>query len=91
MRGIAKTNFSQKLEFVCFQGPLLTFFGGLGRLFVIFDALETGLKFNGFSGLPSGTPELRERALVMVTGLFPGAVKSMFNKPYGLNQQGFKQ
>ena len=35
-----------------------------------FVALETGLKTNGFSGLPRGTPELRERTSGKVTDLF---------------------
>jgi hypothetical protein len=29
VRGVAKTNFSQKLEFCCFEGPFLMFLGGL--------------------------------------------------------------
>ena len=38
-----------------------------------FVALEPGLKIDGFSGVPGGTPELRERTSVRVTGLFQGA------------------
>ena len=38
-----------------------------------FVALEPGLKIDGFSGVPGGTPELRERTSVMVTGLFQRA------------------
>ena len=33
VRGVAKTNFSQKLEFCCFEGPFFMFLGGLGTNF----------------------------------------------------------
>ena len=40
-----------------------------------FVALETGLKIDGFSGVPGGTPELRERTSRVLESLFPGAVE----------------
>ena len=38
-----------------------------------FVALEPGLKIDGFSGVPGGTPELRTRTSVRVTALFQRA------------------
>ena len=38
-----------------------------------FVALESDLKIEGFSGVPGGTPEFRQRTLVRVTALFQGA------------------
>ena len=32
----------------------------LGPIFMVFVALEAGLKIDGCLGLPGGTPELRE-------------------------------
>ena len=52
VRGVAKTNFAQKLEFCCFEGHFSMFLGALGPIFMTFDALETGLKFDEFSWLP---------------------------------------
>ena len=49
------------------------FWVALGLIFMAFVALETGLKTDGFSGLPGGTPKLRERTSGVVTGLFQGA------------------
>ena len=45
MEGIAKTVFSQKSFFCCFEGRILVFFEGLGASSsAFFGALETGLK-----------------------------------------------
>ena len=47
----------------------------LGLIFMAFVVPETGLKTDRFSGLPGGTPELRERTSVRVTGCFQEAVE----------------
>ena len=47
----------------------------LGLIFMVFVGLEAGSKIDDFSGFPGGTPELRERTSVRVTGLFQGAGK----------------
>ncbi len=39
---------------------------------MIFDVLETVLKFNDFSWLPSGSRRLRQHGQGVVTGWFPG-------------------
>ena len=47
----------------------------LGPIFMVFVALETGLKIHRFSGLPGGTPEFRQRTSGRVTALFQEAVE----------------
>ena len=42
---------------------------------MVFVGLEAGSKINDFSGFPGGTPELRERTSVRVTGLILEAVE----------------
>ena len=54
-----------------------------------FVALETGLKTDGFSGVPGGTPELRERTSGRVTvlfqraGLLPGGTPELRGRTTG--------
>ena len=40
---------------------------------MVFVGLEAGSKIDDFSGVPGGTPELRERTSGKVTGLFQRA------------------
>ena len=68
--GIAKINFlrnwisyDSRVNFSCF-------WVALGRIFMCFDTLEVGLKFDGFSCLPRGTPRSKQPAWLVVTRRF---------------------
>ena len=50
MNGIVKNNFSQQSFFVDFGFDLCRFLEALKGAFLIYGALETGLKIDGFSG-----------------------------------------
>ena len=50
MESVVKTNFSQNLFFNDLGIDFWCFVGGLGNSFADFLTLETGLKFDGFSG-----------------------------------------
>jgi hypothetical protein len=73
--------------------------GSIGAIFMAFAALETGLKINGFSGLPGGTPKLRERTSGVVTLPLSGGsttvsqtswLKTIRLQTLIVNQQGIK-
>ena len=53
-RGVAKTNLSRKLGFCGFCCRFSYLLMALGPVFVTFDALETGLKFDEFQCLSGG-------------------------------------
>ena len=46
---IAKTNFSQKSFVMDIEVEFTCFFDALGAVFLVFAAMETGLKIDGFS------------------------------------------
>ena len=72
MEGIAKPNFLQELISGKIKLYFLCILVSLGPLFMTFGAMGAGLNFHGFSGLPGGKPEFRERTSGRVDSLFPG-------------------
>ena len=73
------------------------FLGGVGTNFHDFDALETGLKFDDFSWLPSGSPRSWEPTQWVVNGMVPGrtvnnqiASSTVQETQYNINHAGIK-
>ena len=76
-----KNQLSQKLAFSWFQDPFSCFFVTLGNIVMTLEVSETGLRFEGFSWLPWGTPRSRDlrggRQMVSSPGLItpiPGSL-----------------
>ena len=74
VRGVAKSNFQRNWNSDDFELHFLCCLVSKGIFFMNFGAMETGLKFHRFSGLPQETPKLRERAsgtlALRLTGLY---------------------
>ena len=60
MDGIAKNNFRRNWISYNSRFDFSSFWVALGPIFMAFVVLETGLKIDGFSGVPGGAPELRQ-------------------------------
>ena len=58
--GIAKINFCRNWISHVSRVNFSWFWVALGPIFMTYVALETGLKFDGFSWLPRGTPKSRD-------------------------------
>ena len=67
MEGIAKINFRRNSISYDSRVDFSWFWVALGAIFMAFIALEIGLKIDGFSGLPGGTPKFRQRTSGVVT------------------------
>ena len=78
MEGIAKINFRRNSISYDSRVEFSWFWVALGVIFMAFVALETGLKIDGFSGLPGGTPKFRERTSGVVTFPLSGGRKTTF-------------
>jgi hypothetical protein len=78
MEGIAKINFRRNSISYDSRVEFSWFWVALGAIFMAFVALETGLKIDGFSGLPGGTPKFRERTSGVVTFPLSGGRKTTF-------------
>ena len=89
MEGIAKNNLSQelnvgdiKLHFLCVSVVLRDTFHDSG-------ALGARLEFDGFSRVPKGTPELRERTSGTLQCILPPALLKLRERAWGTLKRFF--